>query len=222
MGVRLRTTGRMLTLAILTFLSTFMGPFEQAMATQQKDYNFKVFLEDDEIGKQRFVVSSEGERTQVEIEARFEVKFWVITVYTYEHNNLEVWEGECLREIRSKTNDNGESNFVRGTYENGRFQLTSHAGEQSVEGCLNTFAYWNPDLLQSDRLLNSQTGEIQPVEIRQVGQETITVRGTPTLTDHLRITSSKFTIDLWYTLDREWVALQSTTSNGKKLRYRLQ
>jgi len=55
-----------------------------------------------------------------------------------------------------------------------------------------------------------------------VAKETLAVRGTPTPTQHYRIISDKFTIDLWHTMNDEWVGLQSTTQEGKKLRYELQ
>ena len=58
--------------------------------------------------------------------------------------------------------------------------------------------------------------------IQIVAEETFAVRGVPTPTRHHRIISDKFTIDLWYTMDDEWVGLQSTTKDGKKLRYELQ
>ena len=70
-------------------------------------------------------------------------------------------------------------------------------------------------------LLNSQTGEVQTADVRIIGEETIDVRGVPTLTTHRRIITDKFTIDLWHTLSGKWVALQSTTAKGNVLRYAL-
>lgn len=203
-------------------LGVFVGLSGDALPAIPKTYDFKVFLEDKDIGKQRFVVASRGERIQVRVEAKFDVKFWFFTAYTYWHTNIETWEGECLREIRATTNDNGETFFVRGTYRDGRMLLQTHAGERILNGCVKTFAYWDLDRLQSSHLLNSQTGEHQPVQLLMVGQETIPVRGAPTSTQHHRIISEKFTIDLWYDLNGDWVALQSTTSKGDKLRYQLQ
>lgn len=214
--------GSSLLLTLMTFFIFSMGLARSAQPTTQKTYAFQVLLDDDEIGFQRFVVSTEGTRTQINVEAEFEVKYVFITFYTYRHTNAEVWEGECLKEIRAKTNDNGESFFVEGTSKGGTLQLQTHDGEQTLEGCLKTFAYWNPAWVQSSRLLNSQTGELQPVVIQTVSEETFTVRGVPTPTHHHRILSDKFTIDLWYTMDDEWVGLQSTTKDGKTLRYELQ
>ncbi len=212
-------------LIVLTFMTVFifsLGLARSDQTTDQQTYAFKVFLEDDVIGFQRFVVSTKGRRTQINVEAEFDVKYFFITFYTYRHTNVEIWEGECLKEIRAKTNDNGESFFVEGTSKGGTLRLQTHEGEQTLEGCIKTFAYWNPAWFQSRRLLNSQTGELQPVKVQTVAEETFTVRGVPTPTHHHRIISDKFTIDLWYTMDNEWVGLQSTTRDGKKLHYELQ
>ena len=214
-------TGPRLFISLLSFLVFSVGFVCHAQTSTQERYHFKVFLDDDEIGVQRFLVSSEGTRSQVEVEAQFDVTYFFIPFYSYRHTNSETWEGTCLKDIRAETNDNGESFFVRGTRQDGQIRLLTHAGKFSLEGCIKTFAYWNLDLLQSDRLLNSQTGELQPVQISKVGKETISVRGISTDTEHHRIVSDTFTIDLWYTMNHEWVALQSTTKNGGTLRYEL-
>jgi hypothetical protein len=195
---------------------------QQAWSTTSQTYDFKVFLDKDEIGRQRFDVSSEGQRTRVRVNAQFKVKFLSITVYAYRHTNVEIWEGTCLREIRAETDDNGDSFFVNGIFRNGRLQVETQAGNWNVEGCIKTFAYWNPEWMTGERLLNSQTGELQPVDVRTVGEETIPVQGVPTRTMHRRIVADKFTIDLWHTLNGKWVALQSTTAKGDALRYTLE
>jgi len=111
---------------------------------------------------------------------------------------------------------------VSGTFRNGQLQVETQAGDWSGEGCTKTYAYWNPEWITGERLLNSQTGELQSVSIGLVGEETIPVQGVPTKTTHRRIVTDKFTIDLWYTLNGRWVALQSTTMKGDTLRYTLQ
>ncbi len=214
-------TNSPLFIACLALLSLCLGLASQAQGYTDQTYDFKVYLDDDEIGSQSFNVSSDGKRTQVNIEASFSVTYLYIPFYTYRHSNSEIWEGNCLKEIRSKTDDNGESFFVQGNGQNGQFQLQTKDGEASVKGCVKTYAYWNPAWFQSDRLLNSQTGELQPVKVTKVGEATISVRGTPTKAEHRRIVNDEFLIDLWYTKKGEWVSLQSTTKTGKILRYLL-
>lgn len=216
------TNGLRITVTLLGFLTCLGSASQQAWSATSQTYDFKVFLGKDEIGRQRFDVSTEGERTQVRVDAHFTVKFLYITVYTYRHTNIETWEGICLREIHAETDDNGESFFVNGTVRNGKLQVQTQAGNWIGEGCIKTFAYWNPEWITGERLLNSQTGEHQPASILAVGEETIPVQGVPTRTTHRRIVTDKFTIDLWYTLNGRWVALHSTTKKGDILRYVLQ
>ncbi|UCE62893.1 MAG: hypothetical protein JSU59_08395 [Nitrospirota bacterium] len=212
-------TNSTLFMACLTLLALCVGLATQAEGYTNKTYEFTVFLDDDEIGNQSFKVSSDGKRTQVDIEASFDVIYLYIPFYKYRHTNSEIWEGNCLKEIRAQTDDNGESFFVQGNSQNGQFTWQTKNGESSVKGCVKTYAYWNPNSFQSKRLLNSQTGELQPVKVSKVGEATIPVRGTPTKAEHRRIVNDEFIIDLWYTKKGEWVSLQSTTKDGKKLRY---
>ncbi len=216
------TSGSRMAMAILVLLLCLASLSSPAWSATSQTYDFKVFLGKDEIGRQRFDVSSEGERTQVRVDAQFKVTFLYVTVYTYRHANVEVWEGACLREIRAETDDNGDSFFVNGILRNGRLQVETQAGDWSSDGCIQTFAYWKAEWITGERLLNSQTGELQPVSIRVVGEETIPVLGVPTRTTHRRIVTDKFVVDLWYTLNGRWVALQSTTAKGDTLRYTLQ
>src|SRR5690606_33032589 len=106
------TGGSRMAMAILVLLLCLASLSRPAWSAASQTYDFKVFLGKDEIGRQRFDVSSEGERTQVRVDVQFKVRFLYITVYTYRHTNVETWEGACLREIRAETDDNGESFFV--------------------------------------------------------------------------------------------------------------
>ncbi len=210
---------RMATLLGCLFLLSLSDLGWSAMS---QSFDFKVYLGEDEIGHQRFDVSTEGDRTSIRIEAQFTVKFLYIPLYRYRHTNVETWEGACLQEIHAKTNDNGDSFFVNGVSQNGRMVVETHDGNWSGEGCFRTFAYWNLDWIMEGALLNSQTGEVQEATVRTVGQETISVQGAPTHTTHRRIITDKFTVDLWHTVNGRWVALQSTTAKGDVLRYTLQ
>ena len=216
------TSGLRITVTLLGFLTCLGSASQQAWSASSQTYDFKVYLGKDEIGRQRFDVSTEGEQTEVRVDAQFTVKFLYITVYTYRHTNVETWERTCLRKIHAETDDNGESFFVNGIVRNGKLQVQTQAGNWIGEGCIKTFAYWNPEWITDERLLNSQTGEHQPASIIAVGEETIPVQGVPTRTTHRRIVTDKFTIDLWYTLNGRWVSLHSTTKKGDILRYVLQ
>jgi hypothetical protein len=185
------------------------------------EWRFRVFLDDSEIGYHNFVLIEEGGRRRVLTEAEFRVRFLFVPVYRYEHVNREVWRDGCLEEISSSTDANGKHYTVRGERTGEGFAVEAAGGRSDVGGCVKTFAYWNPGILDETVLLNSQTGELLPVEVQPGGVELLTVGGTPIETRRYRLRAKGMELDLWYSADQRWVALESTVEDGRKLRYEL-
>jgi len=194
----------------------------QAHANTSQSWRFTVFLDDKAVGQHTFQVINEDNSRYVTVHAKFNVSILFFNAYSYQHSNHEVWHGECLSSIRSQTNDNGETQFVQGELQGKVFHLRTSQGENEIPGCVRTFAYWDPSFLNSRYLLNAQTGELMPVSINDLGRESITVKDKTVVSQHYRISTDQFSIDLWYSPQREWLALQSTTRDGAVLRYQRQ
>lgn len=193
-----------------------------AAALQSKEWRFTVLLDDSEIGYHRFVLTDGGGQRELRSEARFNVKFLFFNAYAYVHDNIERWDGSCLERIRANTNDNGERLSVSGERKAGRFVIATPQGEDVLPGCVMTFAYWNPDFLGQRRLLNAQTGEYVDVDVSALGADTVRVRGQAVAAYRYAVTGEKFRIDLWYSPEHEWLALESATEGGRRLRYQIQ
>jgi len=199
------------------WLSTAM-----AFTSAPQQWRFKVFLDEQEIGYHIVTVNPEKTRATVQIEASFDVKFLFFTAYRYQHNNRETWENNCLSTIESHTNDNGDTFYVTGQSEDQLLALNTHNGPQSLQGCVRTFAYWDPRLLQARRLLNAQTGEYLDVATDFIGNEELNINGNSILAKRYRLQSTDIVIDLWYSQNMHWLALQTTTESGNQLRYQLE
>ena len=192
-----------------------------------REWRFNVSLDGTPIGYHRFALSERGSALELHSEARFNVKFLFFNAYRYVHDSQELWHGDCLYEIDARTDDNGSRQTVRGAMTAGRFLISRSGGDTDLAACVQTFAYWNPQILGATRLLNAQTGEYVPVHVDYVGSEFLTVRGTRQAADHYRLTGDTsvgedLRIDLWYSPSREWLSLESTTADGRRLRYHLQ
>lgn len=188
-------------------------------AAQPRAWDFQVFLDDAPIGYHRFTLNDERDGRTMKTEARFEVKVLFVTVYRYVHEASEFWRGNCLAKLDARTNDDG-ARLVTGAVAEGKGLTVSTArGNATLEGCVMSFAYWNPQILRQSQLLNVQTGEYQAVSIAVIGDENIAVRGAPVAAKRYRITGPKNPIDLWYSADSDWLALESTVSGGRRLRY---
>jgi hypothetical protein len=196
-----------------------MGASFDVEASDEKQWRFRVYLDDREIGHHTVRLITEADKKQVSVEAKFDVKFLFITAYRYEHKAEELWEGSCLDRILSSTDDNGEQMFVRSEPGANGITLTTQTGTRKLEGCVRSFAYWDLELLKTQRLLNTQTGEYQDVEIVALGNRPLEIDGERINARQYRLSVEDYHIDLWYTPDMNWLALQSITESGYRLRY---
>ena len=189
---------------------------------QSGAWDFRVYLNDSPIGYHRFTLREQGAEREMKIEANFNVKILFINAYHYVHDATEHWRGNCLESLTARTDDNGEKLAVDASRDNERLAVTTAKGRDMLGACVMSFAYWNPEILRQTRLLNAQTGEFEAVKIAALGDESIPVRGAPVVAKHYRITGPKNPIDLWYSADQVWLALESTLESGRRLRYRIE
>lgn len=192
-----------------------------AAASADQTWDFRVFLDDKEIGTHRFDLVEQGGERQLTSKATMKVKLLFVTAYTYDHHDVEHWQGDCLSKLASTTDDNGKKHRVDVQRRDGATVVKTLEGTQRLGECVLTFAYWNPAMLQQTRLLNSQDGEHVAVEIKDAGADTIEVRGVKTPARRYELRSEKLSIDLWYSQQSEWLALESKTARGQKLIYKL-
>jgi hypothetical protein len=179
-------------------------------------WDFDVSMDGKPIGEHQFVLSNlDNGDLQLASEAKFNVKFLSINVFKYHHQANEVWSADCLKQLDAKTQENSKKTLVTGVKEQSLFKVNAQKPLEINHSCVMTFAYWNPKILQQKQLLNPQTGEYLASNTRYIGKETILVKGQTKSADHYKIDTSKFKIDIWYSAEGEWLALQSQTPDGR-------
>lgn len=189
-----------------------------AAASGEREWNFRVLLDDAEVGWHRYVVRAQGDSTEVLSHANFDVPFLFLYAYRYRHEARERWRGNCLDGLESRTVTNGKVEEVDAVAADGALRVTGPAGDARLPPCVMSFAYWDPRILQADRLLNSQTGEWVPVRVEARGIERVTVAGRSIPATRHRLSTPELRIDLWYA-DGRWVGLAAPTPGGRILRY---
>lgn len=179
----------------------------QPTAQPGDSWNFEATLDGKPIGTHRFVVSGSPEARTVDSQARFTVRILGIPVYRYLHQANEHWQGECLRELRSDTDDDGARQHVAQRYE---------------ADCLMGFAYWNPRLLTQRRLINPQTGNIEEARCEPVPDRLVAVRDQAVAAHGWRLIAGDQRIIVWYASDNgRWIGLDAEAKGGRQLAYRL-
>ncbi len=221
------------------------GPESAAVAGPAvREWNFAVTLDDKPIGTHRFVVTEEASpgapsARKVSSDAAFNVKLLGLIVYRYRHQATEQWRGDCLRALSSSTDDDGAASRVRAEVQGSGLRVATEAAAatsaatstgtapvppvQTLNGCVMSFAYWNPSIRTQTQLLNAQTGKYEDVKIAEAraGAGGSAGFGPGVVASRWRIEGPAQPVDVWYTAKGEWVGLDSTVGSGRKLSYRL-
>ncbi len=203
---------------IALFALTFARP---GVAEESASWDFTVYLNDKEIGKHRFEVTDSDGLTQVQSEANFKYTILLIPALRYEHRNAEQWAGNCLTRFDAQTTQNGERIEVSGERVDNAFRVVNGDAPVDLPDCIMSFAYWNPDFLEQPMLLNPQTGEYIDVRVEEVGEEVLQIRGEDVVATRFRLTAYDVDLTLWYSMDDEWLALESVAKGKHIIRYEL-
>lgn len=187
-----------------------------------RNWNFRVYLNQDPIGYHNFAVVTHGDTHDLKSLAHYMVKVLFINAYHYDHQATESWGGNCLHRLESSSDDDGTIYTVHGQGDEHGFNVDTNKGHYSVSGCAMTFAYWNPVMLQQTHLINPETGEDVAVTISHTGEDLVQVRHAPVHAQRYHLHSAKLEIDLWYSDQGEWLALESALEKGRRLRYVLE
>jgi len=120
---------RALALALAMAACTAFTASAQEGATEEGEWNFTATLDGKPIGTHRFAVGGSAAARSVDSRADFVVRMLGVPVYRYRHHAGERWAGDCLRELRADTDDDGTRQQVARRFE---------------DDCVMTFAYGTP------------------------------------------------------------------------------
>ena len=190
-----------------------------ASEVDARNWRFRVYLDDKEIGSHTFSVQKTAAQIEVTSSARFDVKVLFINAYQYRHEAKEIWRDDCLADLSASTDDNGTQLSVKAVQSTVGLNVSTEKKKFNLSGCVMSFAYWNPAILQQTRLLNAQTGEYEQVTIQSLASSVLQVAGKAQAAQQFTLIGKKLKIDLWYAPDGTWLALESMTEQGARLRY---
>ena len=215
-----RNTISFLLIGLFTLVLAMPVPASESVGEAAR-WDFNVYLNDKRVGKHVYEVVEVDGVQRVRSEANFNYRILFIPAYRYEHTNSERWADNCLLRFDAQTNANGDRIEVSGEKSGSRFTVDNGVEPVDLPECVMTFAYWNPEFLEQRQLLNPQTGEYVDVQVEQVAEELLEVRGESVPATRFRLTAYEVDLTLWYSQDNEWLALESVAKGGHVIRYEL-
>jgi hypothetical protein len=198
--------------AVLPVLCAAAGP---ALAAPEDAVAFEILRKGEPIGFHLVSLESNANSVRVTTEVEMKVRLGPFPVYGYRHEAIEVWRDGMLETLQSRTVDNGLEMALSLRREGGRYLVDGTAYRGEAPPGAEPSSYWNRAVVDATTLINSQNGEIIPVEASYEGV-TPSPDGTPG--DHYRIVGT-VALDVWYQGDR-WIG-SDVLIDGEELTYRL-
>ncbi|MFY7960166.1 MAG: DUF6134 family protein [Elsteraceae bacterium] len=206
--------------AVLTILLAAAAAFASSASAQiprGKVLEFEAFRNGSSIGTHRLSFWTEGSAVKVDVSIRLKVALAFVTLYRYEHDSQESWEGGRLVGLATRTNDDGKATEVRAKAEGDELKIEGSGGQFSLP--LGTFptSYWKREITAQSLVLDTQDGVRTKVEGAAPVRETYPVLGKAVPADRYSL-SGELPLDLWYTPKGEWIGLRFT-SKGSEITY---
>lgn len=180
---------------------------------------FQVLRGGQPFGRQGVVVSESGGNLIAETSADLRAQLGPVTVFHYRQNCREVWRAGQLTDLRCTTLKNGRTQAVTGAATGDGLRVNGAGGAIALPAETWPTTWWTRPRLGSHVLINTETGRRLPVQVTQIGRETVTVGAERIAADHIRVLGS-VTLDLWYDDRGSWVSSEFTAS-GQHITYRL-
>lgn len=165
---------------------------------------FDIEREGNKIGATMIDLERQNDVTSVKVATNISVKVMFIEAYRYEHTAAETWKGGQLTSYKSRTNDNGTKHTVDvspgPTPDKLILDVDGKRGD--VPKAIVPASLWSKDIITNrSELFEPANGKRLSIKVKDLGDETLTLRGVKHQTRHYKIadkTPGEFDRDLWF------------------------
>lgn len=180
--------------------------------------NFTILRNGSEVGSHEMLFRRTPDDLQIDIATKVLVKVAFIPVYRFEHEGHEVWHGDRLTRLWSKTNDDGTSHALNVTAAGPALAVLAD-GNPVVDRPLRIPAsLWHEGILRQSAILNTLDGSSMAIAVSDLGSENIPVAGRPVPARHYAITGD-LQRELWYDEHNVLVKVRFKAKDGSDIEY---
>ena len=193
------------------------------------------------IGTHLLTFQEQAGRRIVTTEIDFSVRMLGFVAYRYRHHAREVWAGDSFEAIATESDDNGNKYAVKAENDGGNLIVhrrepqsffKASGGDEASEqqhwirevhpGHILPSTHWNVAQTRQHELLNTQTGKVVRISVREIGRETVrTATESPPAT-HFAY-DGDITMGQWFDDRSRWVkSTFKAATDGSTIEYTLQ
>jgi Family of unknown function (DUF6134) len=160
--------------AIAVLLAT---PALAATADDGRSLVFDIIRSGKKAGTHTIRFRQQGEDLTVDVGVRITGRMFLVP-FSYVHENREIWRGDKLQRIDTKTQTNSKAEAVTGRATSAGFEVRVGANAVVLPANVLPTSYWHPDTPNRKSLLNTQKGNMASVVTEQiVSTSAATARG---------------------------------------------
>lgn len=186
-----------------------LAPTSLANTDVPEDIIFEVLRNGSRFGEHSVRFDRDGEELLATTQIELQVNIGPFTVFRYEHEALETWRGDDLLSISARTLKDGE--WTRFDYDR------AQPGLAPVLEAYLPSTHWRSYDPETQRILNTETGEPLDVIVEELGWETIETANGSVEARRVRMVSD-LTVDLWYDASGNWVGCEFQ-ARGQTVQY---
>jgi hypothetical protein len=150
----------------------------------------------------------------VTAETHMQVKILFFTAYRYHYKSQEFWCGNQLQAVRTRVNDGGDTHAVTAQRSQNGYVIDQNGTQSFVSGTIPPTNHWNIDLISSDRLFNTITGQLNNVQITHIDASNETI---PMRKYSIR---GELNIDTTYDQTGNWMGMTFDHDDGSAIEFR--
>ncbi|MBI1340905.1 hypothetical protein GC169_11960 [bacterium] len=206
-------------LAALALLSTPLAATADARwwPSDGEKLSFKVLRNGQPFGGHVVAFQVRGDELVVETGVDLKAKIGPITAYHYAQTSREVWKDRKLLSLDARTKRGGKWYEVsaRATLEGVRIAGSAFKGMAPAD--IIPSSHWNIDQFRSRKMLSTESGELIPVVVEDLGTEMVKVGAR-------EVRAQKFLLDadidalFWFDEAGRWVKC-AFNADGQKIEY---
>lgn len=176
----------------------------------------------DEIGTHRLLFRREGDLVTVDVSVQVQVRMLGMTVYRFTQTATETWRDGRLLALESTGNNDGTAFALRVREADGGLVAESRGRSVRFPADAIPTNVWHPAQLQRSVLLNSLEGTALRASVRDLGERTFTVRGTPVTARGAYLdATAAYQRSLWFDAAGRLLHLEMHGRDGSLVEYRI-
>jgi hypothetical protein len=143
-----------------------------------------------EIGSYTNLIEASGAVITIKTAAHFLVKALGVGLHREDAQRVEQWKGDRLIYFSGVTVKNGDTTEVKGQADGNNFVINSPAGTITAPASIKPANPWSMLSIKSTEMMRVDTGKVEPVQVKDVGQTNVSVAGASTTAREYDITGT--------------------------------